>query len=616
MTDLVISCPQCGKQLRLRDRSRLGRQGRCPNCQHRFVLQEPDPADANPADDADRSSTERSLGDEQSSASSQSSGVPDAEFDFSEIEAFALNQERQTGLARLEKLNNRHAKHRRAMLVCGGLLLAATALLLVSTQLTRTSQQENSSGQSSAERDAQPADETVGEVSVSNIEPTAEVPRVAREPMTLFLVPAGASLVFNVRPAELWQPESVGTEVLACLGILGPWVEGELRRLSRHEPSEIEEAMICLHFGPLGSPAKISAVVRLVEPQQRDVLLKTFEATQIDEFDVPIYANGDTAYLIKDEKTFAVGPRTLAAEMIDSLNIASPTASGIEQVIEHSDRANHLTVLFQPADLRRHAAYVFAQPASLLLDRLLNWLGDDVETVLWSLHLGEQLHAECVLRHQRAIAATQFEKAIQSKLESLPAKILTVVGGMNPSSAGRRRVIGRFPAMMKVVSLSTLLDAGQNYVRLTTRLPQRAAPNLALAAVLSGFESLREHSSDSRPIPATVRAEPPERVADRLRQNIEIDFRRTPLHEAIAYIAKEIDVRFEIDGDALKLAGYTKNMPQTLQLGTVPATQALSSILRQYDGMVIVVDEYEKAVSLTTRDVASEQGLKTYALEP
>jgi uncharacterized Zn finger protein (UPF0148 family) len=616
MADLVISCPQCGKRLRLRDRSRLGRQGQCPNCQHRFVLQEPEPADVSSADDVDTFSTGRPLDAPQSATASASPGDSASEFDISQFESFASSQERHSGLAKLEKFSSRHAKHRRAMFVCSGLLLAATAILLVMMQLTRTSPRRNVSGQSSVERDTELAHKTVGEVSVANDAPTADVHRVAGEPLTLLLVPAGASLVVNIRPAQLWQPESVGTEVRTCLGTLGAWAEGELRRICRHEPADIDEAMICLHFGPLGSPSKISAVVRLVEPRQREVLLQTLQATQIDEFDIPIYANGDKAYLIKDEKTFAVGPRILADEMIDSLQIASPTASGIEQVLEHSDRAHHLTVVFQPAELRRHAAYVFAQPASVLVDQLLNWLGDDVEAVLWSLQLGEQFHSECLLRNQRAIAATQLQAAIQEKLDTLPATVLAVVGGMHPLAAGRRRVVGRFPAMIKVVSLSTLLDAGQRYVRLTTRLPQRAAPNLALAAMLCGLESLRTQSSDTKPISTTTRADPPDRVADRLKRSIEIDFRRTPLHEAIAYIAEESGVRFQIDGDALKLAGYTKNMPQTLQLGTVRATQALSSILRQYDEMVLVVDEDEGVVSLTTREVASDQGLKPYALEP
>ena len=40
MTELVISCPKCGYGLHLPDRSFLGRKGRCPECQLKFILDE------------------------------------------------------------------------------------------------------------------------------------------------------------------------------------------------------------------------------------------------------------------------------------------------------------------------------------------------------------------------------------------------------------------------------------------------------------------------------------------------------------------------------------------------------------------------------------------------
>lgn len=40
MDILSISCPACGHQLKMRDRSLLGRAARCPECRHKFVLEE------------------------------------------------------------------------------------------------------------------------------------------------------------------------------------------------------------------------------------------------------------------------------------------------------------------------------------------------------------------------------------------------------------------------------------------------------------------------------------------------------------------------------------------------------------------------------------------------
>ena len=50
MPDVLISCPKCGKGLKLRDRSKLGRPGRCPACQHKFILQEPEEVELELAD--------------------------------------------------------------------------------------------------------------------------------------------------------------------------------------------------------------------------------------------------------------------------------------------------------------------------------------------------------------------------------------------------------------------------------------------------------------------------------------------------------------------------------------------------------------------------------------
>ena len=46
---LAIPCPNCGHELQLRDRSLLGRAGRCPDCRHKFLLEE-SPQEASPDD--------------------------------------------------------------------------------------------------------------------------------------------------------------------------------------------------------------------------------------------------------------------------------------------------------------------------------------------------------------------------------------------------------------------------------------------------------------------------------------------------------------------------------------------------------------------------------------
>ena len=89
----------------------------------------------------------------------------------------------------------------------------------------------------------------------------------------------------------------------------------------------------------------------------------------------------------------------------------------------------------------------------------------------------------------------------------------------------------------------------------------------------------------------------PKSVAERLLTQVDVNFRRTPLSEAFGSIGEDIGVNFKVDGGELKIAGYTKNMPQTFRLLQVPATEALRTILKPYPKMVLVVDEGTNALS-------------------
>ena len=99
-----------------------------------------------------------------------------------------------------------------------------------------------------------------------------------------------------------------------------------------------------------------------------------------------------------------------------------------------------------------------------------------------------------------------------------------------------------------------------------------------------------------------------------------IDFRRTPLQEAFGYIGESIKTEVVIDGDALKGAGFTQNMPQTFDLGTVTAQAALHEIIKKYsqerDPLVLIVDEPGKKLILSTKVKSEADGLKPFDTAP
>jgi hypothetical protein len=131
-----------------------------------------------------------------------------------------------------------------------------------------------------------------------------------------------------------------------------------------------------------------------------------------------------------------------------------------------------------------------------------------------------------------------------------------------------------------------------------------------------------ELKANSDEIRLIVMDRPEHDVAARLQLPVDADFRRTPLHQAFASIGEQVGVKFEIDGDALKDAGLTRNMPQTLSLVQAPATDALQAILKQYSDLgggnrlVISVDERKGVATVLTTKSAREQGRPILALAP
>jgi hypothetical protein len=433
-------------------------------------------------------------------------------------------------------------------------------------------------------------------------------------PIKLLYVPSGAQVIINVHPAALWESRSAGEEFRACLGKdINDWLEKTLKEICRFEPSEIDEAMICLLSGERGTPPKIAAVVHLKEDQKKSDLILGFQAERDDSFGRPIYMNDEHAFILIDTKTFAVGPRENAGEMIDAMKFPLATDTDIEELIRHTDRDRHFTILFEPLYLRNHQDELVSETTRPFLNLFIDWFGEDVSTVAWSLHLGtESFHSEMLLRNGGGGVSSprRVHKEFDRRLDELPREVLEAVSKMNPEQLGFRRIIGRFPAMVKGFSAATTGGIGDRYVQLTTVLPERAAPNLAVGLSLTWAESLR--TDFTKAAPDLSKPKLPDLLADRLKAKIEIDFRRTPLHEAFTYIFEEAHVKHKIDGDALKNGRMTQNMTQDQKLGLVSAYDAIYAIIGRYkeEGLCVVVDENAKLATVTTLKSVKEMGIK------
>lgn len=441
-------------------------------------------------------------------------------------------------------------------------------------------------------------------------------------------LPMGISVVISIRPAELLEEGTKRQEFWYCLGPFGEWlaggndengqwVPGKLEQLCHRKPADIEHALIGIIPGEVGEPAQFAAVVTLKAAAPKSELLIQYGGDRNDQFGYPVYINDEQAFLIKDLKTIAICPAGLAKEMADAVEHANSQSDEIESLLQETDIERHCTLIFNPRTLLRHEEVLFAPNVLPLVHNLVAFFNDDeVETVSWAVHIGDtNFHSEILMRNRTAIREHQLESEMRRKLDELPDRVWhELVEKMNPTQLGHRRVISRFPAMMKLFSRSTIGGMGSRYAQLVTVLPERAAPNMALGSLLAWDESTRtDFTKAVIQQPTTSGQNLPALVVDRLKLTIEVEFKRMPLQEAIAFIAGECRIAQSIDGDALKDKGYTKNMPQTFaQSGS--GFEALKKIMSQYDDMCIVLDEKTKSILLTTRKFAAQNSQTVFEI--
>jgi hypothetical protein len=292
----------------------------------------------------------------------------------------------------------------------------------------------------------------------------------------------------------------------------------------------------------------------------------------------------------------------------------------MEPLLQESDRDRHVTLLFDLKILDSHREDVFMAQLQALADKFVVWLGNEVETVSWSMHLEPNFYMETLLHNTSDSSVLKVQRHAQLQFSRLAEEMLAGVKNMKPATVGSRQMIGRFPAMLQALDIGTTVHVAPACARLVTILPRQASVNLAAGTLLTWNQSLLTNFDEEVLVAKEGNTSVPDKIADRLQMKVLIDFRRTPLQEAFGYIGESIKTEVVIDGDALKGAGFTQNMPQTFDLGTVTAQAALHEIIKKYaqerDPLVLIVDEPGKKLILSTKVKSEADGLKPFDTAP
>ena len=631
---ISIPCPECGAVLKLRDSSLFGKTGKCPKCEHRFVLRDPDEVDMElveaPAPRASRSSSSPKVGtgaqwvpDHPPSSAAAAPAAAPVEFGGVET-APPVRSKRGRKKRSLPQLIALGAG---LIMVCVGAFWGVQTFapgLLKSQPVAgkKAKPHKSATKVAAASEDEQAA--ARGEPGSEPDGPSQFGRPTHGKPIDLLLIPSGARVIISLRPADLWKAGALGEgEFIAGLGPLGQWLGTWMTDSLMAKPSEIDEVLICLIPGSRGTVPDVAAVVHRHKDHKfkKSEMIEKF-AGQSMQGKLKYYANDKRALVLQsDMQTYAICPVGMAAEMVDASENPNPTDGGIEELLLKTDRDLQFTVVCVPADLKIHGEFLAPANAQPFLQNVADWISsdDEAEAVAWSFHITEQkFYTQLLARNSAVVKAHQLAKSFKNRLAATPRRILETIEMMNPPQAGSRKVIGRVPAMTKVVQLGTNIETGPRYVSLSYAGPERAAPNLALGTLLAWDESTRTNFSASPGGNNTAAAgEQRKPLRELLRTKIDVDFRRAELQDAYAYIAGEAKFELVIDGDALKSVGYTKNMPQTFKAEGITASAALAMIPAQskQDAMCFVIDEAKGTVTVTTKQKATDTKLTIYEMK-
>ena len=622
-----IPCPACGKTLKFKDASRIGRKAKCPKCSHPFVV-------TLPSDDTDEVEMElvqptpteplpgtsaRWVPDEPPAIESPT--VVPTEFETTvprEVAAPAgplfipPDDAIPSPVSKLRERNRRRGRFGWVFGMFGALLIGGIGLAAYVYQGKQPVKDDANKIVENKEWTAEKKSLEDAAVAAQDVSPTDG------QPIDLKYLPPGASIVVHLHPSELWSNEDSRREFIFALGPLGKWLAENVRTLTQFEPQEIEQLTIAIGLGARETEPEISAVVKLLEAQQRSVFIRQRVKGQRDPaFTRDVYVGDRQSWLVIDDKTFAVAPADLAAELVASADYAADPSDDLRLMLEKTDTDRHITVMVDRSALEIHTAYLFDESVQAALVQFTDWLGKDVDAVTASLHLGDRFFLETLFRSGTGTTPGKLNRHVRSRVDELPGDVLDMVQLMTPRRKGPRQIIARFPAMLQAVAAASDSGIGDRLVQLTTVLPERAIPNLAVGTILTWNESTRTDFKRTRTTsttPATKKPQLPATLADRLKLKIELEFNRTPLQEAFALLGEDVGINFKLDGDGLKLAGYTQNMPQTFNLGVGSVASGVKEIMKQYDKMVLTADEKTMTVTVTTKAALEASGKSAFVL--
>src|ERR1700722_6326189 len=309
MADVTLACPRCGKAFAIRTRQ-AGQRYLCPHCRQPFSLQPAqESAAAQPPKPATASATK-----------------------FAPEDLLA-------GPSPIRPKRTKRAPLRLFGPAGFVAALACVGILFVWDRYERGRQRSGGTDVAAA-RSHEPRDAS-----------RASTAPYQRKPIELLLAPAGARIVIHLRPSRLWtkmhsDAEERGnkqaatwraSELRLCIPTLAEWGRDQIENWCLYPPTQIEEAAFSFTLRSPDEPPDVAVLVRLERPAGRSEIENRFGGIRSSKGALPVFLKGDRALIVRDEKTFAVGPAEFAQEMAEARDQPNPTDASIEELLKQTD---------------------------------------------------------------------------------------------------------------------------------------------------------------------------------------------------------------------------------------------------------------------------------------
>jgi hypothetical protein len=411
--------------------------------------------------------------------------------------------------------------------------------------------------------------------------------------------------------------------VLAALGPWGQQATGQLESLLKAKVDELDSVLIAVIANQQGELQTCLRVV-FVSPWTDEELTARLPGSGAAAIHGAAYRtlNG-LAYFLAPAggacaRALIVSPVGEVKSLLASGGEAPALVRDIESLVERSDADRMATVIVAPKFLQAAGNDLLVSAAAPLHDAAEWLIGDEVAVVSISAHWDDNFFAELRAAPTLNMPPRRLATKLLQQIAAAPDEIEAITLAA-PWSPYGRKVLARFPAMLRALARYTRADEADRQAIVRAYLPPQAGHNLLMAAELL-LTQPREGAAvtDAEPAPH------PKTLRELLAVPTSLKFSKETLERALELLAEDAGIEITIRGADLQAEGITKNQSLALDLRGQPAGEILLEILlranpdRTTTGpgdsrqkLVYVVEEQDEAgpgrIIVTTRTAATRR---------